>query len=61
MFKEGDIVKFAEGWYRPGEEKYRYIVLETDFCSGRLKIGCTNSSLFLGSIEVVGEEMVVLA
>ena len=61
MFKVGDIVKFAEGWYSPGEEKYRFVVLETGFCGDRYKIGCLNSRLSLGGIEMVDERMIVLA
>ena len=58
MFKVGDIVKYADGWCTEGEKKYRFIVLETGFCGDRIKIGCMNSSLVLGSVEVVDEEMI---
>lgn len=61
MFKVGDIVKFADNWCTEGEKKYRFVVLETGFCGDRLKIGCLNSKLSLGSVEVVDEEMVVMA
>ena len=61
MFKVGDVVKFADNWCTEAEKKYRYQVLETGFCGNRLKIGCLNSALTLGSIQVVDEEMVVMA
>lgn len=61
MFNVGDIVKFADGWCTEGERKYRFRVLETGFCGNRVKIGCLNSGLTLGSTEVVDEEMIVLA
>ena len=62
MFKTGDIVKFADAWVLCEEEKkYRFKVLETGFCGDRIKIGCLNSKITLGSITVVDEEMIVLA
>lgn len=62
MFEVGDIVRIAEKWLNSDEErKYRYVVLETGFCGNRIKIGCLNSMLTLGSVEVVDEDMIVMA
>lgn len=61
MFKKGMIVKFADGWCTEGEKKFRFVVLETGFCGNRIKIGCLNSNLAFGSVEVVDEEMIVEA
>lgn len=61
-FKEGDIVKIADKWLNSEEErKYLYKVIETGFCGNCIKIGCLNSKLSLGSIQVVDEEMIVHA
>ena len=57
MFKKNDIVKYSR-IYQEGEEKYRFIVL--DAYEGRVKIGCLNTSLSLGSIEVVPENELTL-
>lgn len=61
MFKVGDIVKYTEKWSTEAERKYRFKVLETDFCGDRIKIGCLNSKLALGSVSVVDKEMIELA
>lgn len=61
MFKVGDIVKYTEKWCTEAERKYRFKVLETGFCGDRIKIGCLNTLLTLGSIEVVDAEMIELA
>lgn len=57
MFKKNDIVKYSR-IYQEGEEKYRFIVL--DAYEGRVKIGCLNTSISLGSISMVHESELVL-
>lgn len=56
MFKKNDIVKYSH-IYQEGEEKYRFIVL--DAYEDRVKIGCLNTSISLGSISVVHESELV--
>ena len=65
-YKVGDIVRYAPGWYSPGEEKYFFKVLEVRdyrdiFGTYRYIIGCLNTSLYLGSTEQVDEEMIEMA
>ena len=57
MLKKNDIVKYSH-IYQEGEEKYRFIVI--DAYENRVKIGCLNTSLSLGSIEVVPESELTL-
>ena len=57
MLKKNDIVKYSH-IYQEGEEKYRFIVI--DAYEGRVKIGCLNTSLSFGSIEVVPESELTL-
>ena len=60
MFKKDDTVRYAEGWYREGEENYLFVVLETNYGhADRVKIGCLNTNLSLGSVEVVDPCMIV--
>lgn len=57
MLKKNDIVKYSH-IYQEGEEKYRFIVL--DAYEGRIKIGCLNSMLTLGSVSVIPESELML-
>lgn len=61
MFKEGDVVKYAKNWCTEGERKYRFVVLEIGLSMDRIKIGCLNSNISFGYVEVVDEEMIELA
>ena len=58
-FKEGDIVKYARTLF-DSEKRYRFVVLEA-YDMGRVKVGCLNTKLSLGSICVYDEEEFVLA
>ena len=66
-FNVGDIVKYADGWCSDGEKVSRFVVLENDLCNPckqsecRYKIGCLNSNLALGFVDVVDECMIELA
>lgn len=66
-YNVGDIVKYANGWCSDGEKVFRFVVLENDLCNPckpsecRYKIGCLNSKLALGFIDVVDECMITLA
>lgn len=65
-FKEKDLVKYADGWYSPGEEKYVHTIIEvrdhTDIgWKCHYLIGTLNTLSALGSTSVVEEEMIRLA
>lgn len=68
MYKVGDIVRYAEKWCSPGEEKYIHIVLEIRDHSDDPQIGTCrylirtlNSSLhYFQPTETVDEEMIEL-
>ena len=66
QFKVGDIVKYASGWCSEGEEKYRHVVIEVRLNpvtgeESRYLIGTLNTTLALGSTEVVDNYMIELA
>lgn len=54
----GDIVKYADGWYTPGEEKYRLLVLESYEDVKRCLVLCINSILTIKPTETLDWEMV---
>lgn len=58
MFKVGDLVKFAEGWYSPGEEKFVAVIVEINDVTGNILISLLNTILTLGSTEMVKEYMI---
>ncbi len=57
----GDIVKYAPGWYSPGEEKYRLLVLESFADVERCRVVCLNTLLTIKPQEVLDWEMVTPA
>ena len=65
MYNVGDIVKYNVNWCTEEEQKYMFVVLEVGLLDAqgepnRLKMGCLNSNISFGYVEVVEEEMVDL-
>ena len=61
MFREGDVVRYAEAWCTENERHYRFVVLEEANPVGNIKIGCLNSNITFGHVEYVKAEMITLA
>ena len=61
MFKVGDIVKYSEKFCSPGEEYYIHEVKEVNPDTGKCLIVTLNTSLSLGSSEMVDFEMITPA
>lgn len=66
-YNVGDIVKYADEWCSDGEKVFRFVVLENGLSNPcnpsecRYKIGCLNSNLALGFVDVVDECMIISA
>lgn len=63
MIKPGMIVRYASGWYEPGEEIYRFVVLENRMSPitgqmSRWLIRAVNTALSIPPTEVVEEYMI---
>ena len=58
MFKVGEIVKYAPGWYNDGEQYYIHMVKEVNPDTKMVLIDTLNTTLMLGSSERVHEDMI---
>lgn len=57
-FKEGDVVRLKPEFCSEGERRFIFAIRNINDRTMRLIISCLNSTLSLGSSEVVGVEMV---
>ena len=57
-FKEGDVVRLRPEFSKEEERRFIYAIRNINDRTMRFIISCLNSSLILGSSEVVGVEMV---
>lgn len=61
MFKEGMVVKWAEGWHTAAEKNDLLVILENYEDIKRCMVGYINTTSFFGLVKTVDHEMIVEA